>query len=434
MTLSSPADALLLLPALSLPLSRPSLHTAYKGTVESLLTKLKPSLNTTKSAIFRLDVAVGLSSSYRSTASANRTELYDDLQTLLLEVYTLVCIAAVSANVDLDVPGGLDVRVILIEPDVSSIPSGSAGNQHLSGPLVDLPTYLTLSPPTRVFGIESETGIALEKAYISGYQSLHRNTPTITRLTAGPSLNTTIPTSPLLPTDMTASINPFTTTSATAHHSVAVGGTFDHLHIGHKLLLTATLLLANPTPSREPRTITVGITGDSLLTNKKHATVLESWDTRYARCAAFLESILAFSPSIDSSTDANTKGPTLTIKKRSDTEPNGHVISHTYHPPSSSQQHSSVITINYTRIEDPFGPTITDEAISALVISAETRSGGAAVNEKRREKGWAELQVFEVGVLDASPSDDGEVKDNQGAFEGKISSTEIRRRIAEQAG
>jgi phosphopantetheine adenylyltransferase len=59
--------------------------------------------------------------------------------------------------------------------------------------------------------------------------------------------------------------------------------------------------------------------------------------------------------------------------------------------------------------------------------------------DKRVEKGWAPLEVFEVGVLDAQPGTEDE-DDSTGAavpkdaFESKISSTEIRQRLAEAIG
>jgi len=81
-----------------------------------------------------------------------------------------------------------------------------------------------------------------------------------------------------------------------------------------------------------------------------------------------------------------------------------------------------------SRSWDPFGPTITDETITALVISAETRSGGKAVNAKRAEKEWAPLDIFEVDVLGAE-EEDGTVTQGKvdETFQGKLSSTEIRR-------
>ncbi|ETN38402.1 uncharacterized protein HMPREF1541_06437 [Cyphellophora europaea CBS 101466] len=412
--------ALFLLPALSLPLSRPSLRTAYKGTFEALLAKLKSKLS--KDSIYRLDIAVALSTSYPSTVSTSRTALFPDLQTLIQETYTLVCLTAVSADIDLDIPGGIDVRIILIDP------ASATEQAHISGPLITFPTLLSAPPPSLIFSTESESGITLDKAFITAYQSIHRSTPSISRLPCGPSLTTSIPTSPLLASTF-QSITTAPTPPSQVHHSVAVGGTFDHLHIGHKLLLTATLLLASPTPPSQHRTITVGITGDSLLTKKSHAAVLESWSTRQQRCAAFIDAILAFH---------NDTASLRSTSEQDELGPNGKVVRVTYTPPTgaSGRPADSAITINYTRIEDPYGPTITDESISALVVSAETRAGGAAVNEKRREKGWRELEVFEVGVLDASPGegdDEADGEDVRKGFAGKISSTEIRKRLAGQA-
>ena len=56
------------------------------------------------------------------------------------------------------------------------------------------------------------------------------------------------------------------------------------------------------------------------------------------------------------------------------------------------------------------------------------------MNDKRKEKGWKELEVFEVDVLDAAPEDvegGGEGQKVKEGFADKISSTEIRRRMVE---
>jgi phosphopantetheine adenylyltransferase len=47
------------------------------------------------------------------------------------------------------------------------------------------------------------------------------------------------------------------------------------------------------------------------------------------------------------------------------------------------------------------------------------------VNEKRKEKGWKELEVFEVDVLDAT-EESAAVSEG---FESKLSSTAIRAKI-----
>jgi phosphopantetheine adenylyltransferase len=159
----------------------------------------------------------------------------------------------------------------------------------------------------------------------------------------------------------------------------------------------------------------VGITGDNLLKNKKYAEYLESWKQRQDVVVDFLTSILLFSSS----------GGMEEVETRSFDEPvvNGKAI-HTL------LKHAQ-ITIESVEIQDPYGPTITDETVSALVVSGETRSGGAAVNAKREEKGWKLLEVFEVDVLNAL-EDKSSVTETE-EFAAKISSTAIRMRKAESA-
>jgi phosphopantetheine adenylyltransferase len=410
-----PALSLLLLPALHLPSPPSSLRSAYKTTFETLLPKL---IQPGSSTIARLDIALVLSPSYPISPNISRSATYLLLQTLLSQTYSLVCSIAAESNIDLDFPGGLDVRMFLLEARTDSLPQSLLGKQPLSGPIIDLHTFISSTPSrpyTSLYSVEGETGESHLKALITAWQSRQGGiAPPIHRLPCGPSLTTP-----------SSSATPYAEDGPVATHtSVAVGGTFDHLHIGHKLLLTATVLAAEPSdvsspssPKKTPRLITVGITGDELLVNKKYGSVVESWSTRQQRTADFVESILVFHPDI----------PSITKTESIDEPgPNGKLTRVTY---------GDDITINYTQISDPFGPTITDENITALVISGETRAGGKAVNDKRREKGWKELQVFEVDVLDAAAGLDAAEGQQQGekqSFESKISSTEIRRRLQER--
>jgi phosphopantetheine adenylyltransferase len=196
-----------------------------------------------------------------------------------------------------------------------------------------------------------------------------------------------------------------------------VGGTFDHLHAGHKLLLTATALLLQPASNAATahRRLIVGITGDELLKNKKFAEYLGSWIQRQEDVVDFLLSILYFARS--------NREDAIESLSFDEPIPNGRAI-HT-------KLKNCSITIECVEIQDPFGPTITDESVTALVVSGETRAGGQAVNDRRTEKGWKPLEVFEVDVLDAEETEQGASKTEN--FASKISSTAIRKRRAEIA-
>ena len=265
-------------------------------------------------------------------------------------------------------------------------------------------------------------------------------------------------------------------------NSVAVGGTFDHIHIGHKLLLTMVLYALDPLPmvyssdqstttptttttttaadaaaaaaaaaatndanasasassiTPPTRVVTIGVTAADLLKNKKYADVLQSWRTRMERTHAFISAIANFAPSSSSSPSTS---PTLqeTVEEIHDDGPNGHrvIVTWTIAPPSGETGGAGAggakvagkIELRYTEIWDPFGPTITDPDVQTLVVSGETRAGGVGVNQRRVEKGWCPLRVVEVDVLDVAEEDeDGNGK--EGSFDSKISSSEIRKRV-----
>lgn len=200
------------------------------------------------------------------------------------------------------------------------------------------------------------------------------------------------------------------------HLSVAVGGTFDHMHAGHKLLLTMTALLCRITstsPSDNNACLTVGITGDALLKNKKFREYMEDWEQRQRSVKAFLNELLQMETpshakkSTEISSLQSTKGREII------------------------EDFESGLRIRYTEIFDPFGPTITDPAITALALSAETRGGGKAVNDERQKKGWQPLEVFEIDVLDAEENEDSSSPADD-SFQKKLSSTEIRAHIHER--
>jgi len=407
--------ALLFLPALQLPIPRDTLRTVYSDAVEAALRSLQSNHDPSgRSSTSRLDIAV----LFDGGTGVSRSELFPAFQTLLGELYTLICITAARLGVDLDISGGIDARILALDAPYVSVGAGNGSNRPeddaaSSGPLSSMAAFVASKRNYNQYQFSVLTDMNNDfqnrgyKEYWKAIEDQH------TLSTYGPSDRH----------DSKATRNTLTDKAlakenSRKHSRVAVGGTFDHLHIGHKLLLSATVFIAQP--GSGGREITVGITGDELLVNKKHASVLESWDTRQQRSAEFVESILVLSPDIPS---------IRKVEHFDEPGPNGKVVKVTYTSPVASDK----VTINYVRISDPFGPTITDESISALIISAETRAGGKAVNDRRREKGWAPLEVFEVDVLDAGPVDEATNQDPTTVktnFESKISSTEIRRRLA----
>lgn len=146
----------------------------------------------------------------------------------------------------------------------------------------------------------------------------------------------------------------------------ALGGTFDHLHDGHKILLTVAAYVAHH--------VIVGVTGPKLLVKKKYSEWMELLDVRMRLVMEFFRRV---SPTVD---------------------------------------------FRIYEINDVYGPTGFLRAIDALVISDETTLGAQAVNKHRAELGLEELFIISVDVLGGSEAD---------GWAGKLSSTEIRRGLAE---
>lgn len=147
----------------------------------------------------------------------------------------------------------------------------------------------------------------------------------------------------------------------------AVGGTFDHIHDGHKILLLMTAFAAR-------KKVIVGVTGPKLLVNKKFADVMEPLETRILRVCNFLQKVA-----------------------------------------------SPGIVFNIYQINDICGPTGYVRAIDALIISQETVKGGDFVNNYRQERGYPAIQIVVVKVIGG----DGSGKESNN-WKGKLSSTDIR--------
>ncbi|ESZ99206.1 hypothetical protein SBOR_0413 [Sclerotinia borealis F-4128] len=399
------SQSLLLLPQHPAPATIATLSAAYHSSISAVLSNLKNSSSRTK-----LIIALA-SSNFHDRLKAPRSQIYNDAEKLLGGVYSLICSICAKDDVDIasESPGAVDFCIILLDYDSSRFLNKSSGRDVslgvlAGGPIVELPLLAsTRRHWNKIFSVEGEGGQNLLGDFLHFANGISPPLRTEFQMVSGgvSMVHTT-----------SQSIQP---NSSTFHIVVAVGGTFDHLHAGHKLLLTATALLLQPAAGLQdpPRRLIVGITGDELLKKKKYAEYLQSWEERQSDVVEFLISILSFTQ-----THQEEAIQTVTL----DTS-NGRAI-HT-------KLKACSINIECVEIQDAYGPTITDETVTALIVSGETRSGGQAVNDRRFEKGWQALDVYEVDVLDAQ--DGLEITPKPADFASKISSTAIRKQKADRA-
>eukprot|EP01127_Copromyxa_protea_P019575 TRINITY_DN6396_c0_g1_i1.p1 TRINITY_DN6396_c0_g1~~TRINITY_DN6396_c0_g1_i1.p1 ORF type:complete len:292 (-),score=52.22 TRINITY_DN6396_c0_g1_i1:48-899(-) len=147
---------------------------------------------------------------------------------------------------------------------------------------------------------------------------------------------------------------------------VAVGGTFDRLHAGHKVLLTVCAIYAT-------ETVVIGLANGPLLKNKKYKELLEPFEVRKQAIDRFINLV------------------------------------------------NPRVTPNVVCLEDVAGPTLTDENITGLVASEESKANAIWVNDRRREKGWNELSLIIINLVGNHP----DLPDDNNH---KISSTGLRER------
>lgn len=160
--------------------------------------------------------------------------------------------------------------------------------------------------------------------------------------------------------------NPQSHVGRNEYSVVAVGGTFDHLHIGHRILLTMTCLMAS-------KRVVVGLTGPALLKNKKYADQMQDYNTRKMHVERFIERV-------------------------------------------------KEVVVEVVEISDPAGPTATDGEIEALVASKETEPSSDGISAIRKENGLPPLEFWYIDVVGES----GVLE----SMEGKLSSTTIRQKLS----
>ena len=156
---------------------------------------------------------------------------------------------------------------------------------------------------------------------------------------------------------------------------MSVGGTFDRLHAGHRLLLAAAALVT----AARAGTLYVGVTGEALLANKSDKNKIQPYETRARNARRFLESVVA-RPGFG---DAKTR-----------------------------------VEIGPLDGAPPLASTVQD--MCALVVSRETLGGAAAVNAQREARGFPPLEIVAVGVV-GGVGDDDEARQRS-----KLSSSALR--------
>eukprot|EP00743_Colponemidia_sp_Colp-15_P007695 GILK01008330.1.p1 GENE.GILK01008330.1~~GILK01008330.1.p1 ORF type:complete len:361 (+),score=47.73 GILK01008330.1:41-1123(+) len=156
-------------------------------------------------------------------------------------------------------------------------------------------------------------------------------------------------------------------------HAVA-GGTFDHLHAGHKVMLVACALCCS-------QRLLIGLTSEALLVKKQFAEFLQTFEQREKILREFLNTV------------------------RSDIEYDIQVLT------------------------DPVGPAGPDPLLEVIVLTVETAAGGEMVNKSRTERRLNQLDVLVIDLV-ALEGDHFESV----AIAQKFSSTDVRKYLATKTG
>lgn len=122
-----------------------------------------------------------------------------------------------------------------------------------------------------------------------------------------------------------------------------MGGTFDHLHKGHEILINTALSISN--------NVVIGLTTKDLLSNKQYASKLENYETREKNLKIFISS--------------------FTDLKR----------------------------VKIIKLDNPYGPPVKDPEYEGIVVSQETYKVALKINEIRESKGFKPLTIIVIPMV-----------------------------------
>lgn len=122
-----------------------------------------------------------------------------------------------------------------------------------------------------------------------------------------------------------------------------MGGTFDHLHEGHKFLIKISLSISNK--------VVIGLTTNELLKNKKYVSKIEDYETRKKKILNFVN--------------------TFADLKR----------------------------VDIIELKEPYGPPINEPGYEGLIVSQETYPVALKMNEIRENKGFKPMIIIVIPVL-----------------------------------
>eukprot|EP01118_Nematostelium_gracile_P000918 TRINITY_DN10912_c0_g1_i2.p1 TRINITY_DN10912_c0_g1~~TRINITY_DN10912_c0_g1_i2.p1 ORF type:complete len:166 (-),score=55.10 TRINITY_DN10912_c0_g1_i2:38-535(-) len=126
---------------------------------------------------------------------------------------------------------------------------------------------------------------------------------------------------------------------------VVLGGTFDRIHDGHRVLLKKAAEMASDQ-------VVIGLTTPDMLKNKKFADLIEPYTKREQNVIDYVKSV----------------NPT--------------------------------VSVDIVPLYEPFGPSVERPELEALIVSKETLDGGKAVNEERSKRGHNLLQMVIVDLIE----------------------------------